>query len=84
MATDGSQLFLGGDFTSVNGTNQQGFAIFPAGPDPQYPTRPSVAPTVTSTSAGVDSVSFPAASSRETARSPTRSTVTAERSRSPR
>jgi hypothetical protein len=66
MATDGSQLFLGGDFTSVNGTNQQGFAIFPAGPDPQYPTRPSVAPTVTSTSTGVDSVSFPATSSRET------------------
>jgi concanavalin A-like lectin/glucanase superfamily protein/beta-propeller uncharacterized protein DUF5122 len=65
MATDGSQLFVGGDFVSVNGLPQQGFARFPAGPDPQYPTRPSVAPTVTSTSAGVDSVSFPAVSSRD-------------------
>jgi hypothetical protein len=65
MATDGSQLFLGGDFVSVNGAAQQGFAIFPAGPDPQYPTRPSVAPTVTSTSTGVDSVSFPAVASRD-------------------
>jgi Concanavalin A-like lectin/glucanases superfamily len=65
MATDGSQLFLGGDFTAVNGAGQQGFAIFPSGTDPQYPTRPSVAPTATSTSAGVDSVSFPAVSSRD-------------------
>jgi hypothetical protein len=65
MATDGSSLFLGGDFTLINGGAQQGFAIFPAGVDPQYPTRPSVAPTVTSTSAGVDSVSFPAVSSRD-------------------
>ena len=31
MATDGSQLFVGGDFTTVNGKPQQGFAIFPAG-----------------------------------------------------
>ncbi len=65
MATDGSQLFLGGDFYSVNGTPQQGFARFAAGPDPQYPTRP-VAPTAISTSAGVDSVTFPATSSRAT------------------
>jgi hypothetical protein len=65
MATDGNQLFLGGDFLNVNGAPQQGFAIFPAGPDPTYPTRPSVAPTVTSTSAGVDSVSFPAVSTRD-------------------
>ena len=65
MATDGNALFLGGDFTLINGGAQQGFAIFPAAVDPQYPTRPSVAPTVTSTSAGVDSVSFPAVSSRD-------------------
>jgi hypothetical protein len=64
MATDGSQLFVGGDFTTVNYAAQQGFAIFPATPDPQYPLKPSVAPTVTSTSAGVDSVSFPATYSR--------------------
>jgi hypothetical protein len=65
MATDGSSLFLGGDFTSVNGGAQQGFAIFPPGPDPQYPTRPSVAPTATSTTAGVVQVQFPAVSSRD-------------------
>jgi hypothetical protein len=65
MATDGSSLFLGGDFSSVNGGAQQGFAIFPPGPDPQYPTRPSVAPSVTSTTAGVAQVQFPAVSSRD-------------------
>ena len=65
MATDGNALFLGGDFTLINGGAQQGFAIFPSAVDPQYPTRPSAAPTVTSTSAGVDSVSFPAVSSRD-------------------
>ncbi|MGD0374764.1 MAG: LamG domain-containing protein [Streptosporangiaceae bacterium] len=64
MATDGSQLFVGGDFTTVDYAPQQGFAIFPATPDPVYPLKPSVAPTVTSTSAGVDSVSFPATYSR--------------------
>ncbi len=65
MATDGSQLFLGGDFTLINGTVQQGFAIFPAGPDPQYPTRPSVAPSVTSTTAGTVNIQFPAVSERD-------------------
>ena len=65
MATDGSQLFLGGDFTLINGAAQQGFSIFPSAVDPQYPTRPSVAPTVTSTSAGIETVSFPAVSSRD-------------------
>lgn len=65
MATDGNQLFLGGDFTTVNGAPQEGFAIFPAGLDPQYPSNPATAPTVTSTSAGVDTVSFPAVSSRD-------------------
>ena len=39
MATDGSQLFVGGDFTTVNDAPQQGFAIFPAGPDPAVPRR---------------------------------------------
>jgi hypothetical protein len=65
MATDGSQLFLGGDFTTVNGAAQEGLAIFPAGPDSKYPTNPATAPTATSTSTGVDSVSFPAVSSRD-------------------
>ncbi len=61
MATDGSQLFLGGDFAAVNGKTQQGFARFPAAPDATAPKRPA-APTVISTSAGVDSVTFPAVS----------------------
>jgi len=64
MATDGSQLFVGGDFTTVNGKPQQGFAIFPAG-NTVAPSKPTVAPTVTSTSAGVDSVSFSAVSSQD-------------------
>lgn len=65
MATDGSQLFLGGDFALVNGKAQQGFAIFPTGVGPRGPAQPSSAPTVTSALAGVDSVSFPAVSSRD-------------------
>jgi Concanavalin A-like lectin/glucanases superfamily len=65
MATDGHRLFLGGDFTTVNGKPQEGFAIFPARPDSVYPSKPTRAPTVTSTSAGVDSVSFPAVSSHD-------------------
>ena len=65
MATDGSQLFVGGDFSTVNNRAQQGLAIFPAGVDSQGPQTPSTAPAVTSTSSGVDSVSFPAVSSRD-------------------
>jgi hypothetical protein len=62
MATDGSQLFLGGDFTDVNGKGQQGFAIFPAGVAPTPPSPPGT-PVVTSTATGVDSVSFTGSSS---------------------
>lgn len=65
MATDGSQLFLGGDFTTVNNKPQEGIAIFPSGKDPLAPAKPTIAPTVTSTSAGVDSVSFPATWSKD-------------------
>jgi hypothetical protein len=65
MATDGSQLFVGGDFTTVNNKPQQGIAIFAAGLGPAAPANPATAPTVTSTSAGVDSVSFPATSSTD-------------------
>ena len=60
MATDGTNLFLGGDFTTVNNVGQQGFAIFRPTPD-TAPGRPA-APTVTSTSAGVDTVTFSAVS----------------------
>jgi hypothetical protein len=64
MATDGSQLFLGGDFTTVNDQPQQGFAIFPAGAGTTAPSAPA-APTVTSTSAGVASLTFTGVSSPE-------------------
>lgn len=65
MATDGNQLFLGGDFTTVNGKNQQGIAIFPAKPDSVYPSNPTTAATATSTSSGTVNVSFPATSSAD-------------------
>ncbi|MGD0374774.1 MAG: LamG domain-containing protein [Streptosporangiaceae bacterium] len=61
MATDGSQLFVGGDFTKVNGKRQQGFARFGRGPDQARPSTPA-APAVTSTARGVDSVTFTAVS----------------------
>src|ERR1022692_560022 len=61
MATDGKELFVGGDFTTVNNHRQQGFARFEPGPDTTTPPRPG-APTVISTSAGVDSVTFTAVS----------------------
>jgi concanavalin A-like lectin/glucanase superfamily protein/beta-propeller uncharacterized protein DUF5122 len=64
MATDGSQLFAGGGFTTVNGSGQQGFARFPAGPDTTKPKAPAP-PVVSSTSAGVDSVTFTAVSDRD-------------------
>jgi hypothetical protein len=64
MATDGTQLFVGGSFLTVNGRPQQGFARFAPTPDVTTPAKP-VKPTVTSTSAGVDSVSFPAVSDQD-------------------
>jgi hypothetical protein len=56
MATDGTNLFLGGAFLTVNGLPQEGFAIFRPTPD-NAPATPKK-PTVTSTSTGVDSVTF--------------------------
>src|SRR5450755_757805 len=64
MATDGTQLFVGGDFTSVNRRLQQGFARFGAGPDLARPGRPA-APKVISTSKGADSVTFTAISTHD-------------------
>jgi hypothetical protein len=60
LATDGTQLFVGGSFKTVNGKPQQGFARF-APADTTAPAKPA-APTVTSTSAGVESVTFTAVS----------------------
>ncbi|MEO7261960.1 MAG: LamG-like jellyroll fold domain-containing protein [Jatrophihabitantaceae bacterium] len=56
MATDGNQLFLGGEFTTVNGLIQQGFARFsPATGDLTAPTRPP-APTVVARAGGKVSI----------------------------
>ncbi|HZB51856.1 MAG TPA: LamG-like jellyroll fold domain-containing protein, partial [Mycobacteriales bacterium] len=42
MATDGTQLFVGGEFSSVNSVGQQGFARFsPATGDQTAPARPA-------------------------------------------
>lgn len=52
MATDGSQLFVGGEFTTVNGLPQQGLARFdPATGDLASPSRP-VAPTAVALAGG--------------------------------
>jgi hypothetical protein len=51
MATDGKQLYVGGDFSKVNGLEQQGVARFTTTTD--YPTPQPAAPKVTSTSTGV-------------------------------
>ncbi len=64
MATDGTRLFVGGDFDKVNGQDQQGFAIFGPLPDTVAPPTPA-APTAISTSKGVDSVTFPAVSTND-------------------
>jgi hypothetical protein len=65
MATDGSQLFVGGDFTTVNNQPQEGIAIFPSGSGTNPPSNPTTAPTVTSTATGVDYVSIRAVSSQD-------------------
>jgi hypothetical protein len=59
MATDGRSLWLGGDFTTVQGTDQQGLAWFGPGPDTTMPSTP-IKPTAISTSAGTVSVTWPA------------------------
>lgn len=46
LATDGTQLFVGGHFSTVNDQPQQGFTRFGTGPDdtaPGKPLRPAVA-----------------------------------------
>lgn len=58
MATDGTQLFVGGDFTTVNKVGQQGVTRFAAGPD-TAPRRPAT-PAATSTGRGEVKVTFPA------------------------
>jgi hypothetical protein len=56
MATDGSQLFVGGEFTTVNGLRQQGLARFnPATGDLASPSRPA-APTAVARAGGKVSI----------------------------
>lgn len=62
MTTDGSQLFVGGDFTVVNNQAQQGLIRFGAA-DTTTPTRP-IAPVATNPYAGAVQVSFQASSDR--------------------
>jgi hypothetical protein len=59
MATDGNQLFVGGDFTTVNKVGQQGFARFQPSPDTTRPTRPSFL-GVASVKPGTVKITFPA------------------------
>jgi hypothetical protein len=52
MATDGTQLFVGGDESDLNGTGQEGLARFgPTGVNstPDVPTAPRVTPTAAGT-----------------------------------
>ena len=46
MTTDGTRLWLGGDFTTVNGKPQQGIAFFSPGDTKPYPTLGPVAVSV--------------------------------------
>jgi hypothetical protein len=56
MGTDGTQLFVGGEFTTVNGRAQQGFARFsPATGDLTTPATPA-APTAVARSGGKVSI----------------------------
>jgi chitodextrinase len=55
MATDGTQLFVAGDFTSVGGQAQQGLTRFGPNGGNSTPSTP-LAPTVTTSSAGTVTV----------------------------
>ncbi len=57
FATDGTQLFVGGGFITVNGTAQQGLTRFEPAPDVTGPTRPGQ-PVAVSTTAGVVNLTF--------------------------
>ena len=52
MGTDGSQLFVGGEFTTVNGQAQQGFTRFSPASGDQTPPGTPAAPTAVARSGG--------------------------------
>ncbi|GAA3200743.1 LamG-like jellyroll fold domain-containing protein [Actinocorallia longicatena] len=64
MATDGSQIFVGGDFTNVNGTAQQGLTRFAVKGVNTAPTTPG-APTATAVAPGHVKISVPGTSDRD-------------------
>ncbi|MEC5190380.1 MULTISPECIES: PKD domain-containing protein [unclassified Arthrobacter] len=63
MATDGKQLWVGGDFTTVNGAVQQGVTRFQADPE-TAPTRP-LTPSASSTRPGQVKVTFKATTDKD-------------------
>lgn len=63
MATDGQQLWVGGDFTTVNGAGQQGVTRFQADPE-TAPTRP-LTPSASSTRPGQVNVTFKATTDKD-------------------
>lgn len=65
LATDGTQLFLGGDFTTVNSKPQEGLARWAPGPSAP-PARPTAAPTAVASGPGDITVTFPAVVDNDT------------------
>jgi hypothetical protein len=45
MDTDGTNLFVGGQFTTANGKPQQGLVMYTPGPDTTAPAKPAVSAT---------------------------------------
>lgn len=64
LATDGSQLFMGGDFDEVDGVGQEGVARFSPSGQNSVPSAPA-APIATATNAGTVNVEVPATSDRD-------------------
>jgi hypothetical protein len=59
FATDGTQLFLAGDFTTVNGKAQEGLTRFAPGTS-AAPVKPTAAPVAVASGSGSLTVTFPA------------------------
>jgi hypothetical protein len=59
LATDGTQMFVGGDFTTINDKGQEGLARFAPGPS-AAPAKPAAGPTVVPSGPGQLTVTFPA------------------------
>lgn len=64
LATDGTRLFVGGDFTTVNGTAQRGLARFAPKGSNATPDQPP-APIATATAAGTVEITVRGTSDRD-------------------